>query len=179
MCFTFIVVPKICFAKRKGSLELGSGGGLVGIAVTQGCKLTRMVHVTDQSPMLALMKENIHLNGLEERVAASVFDWGSETPPDLERAFADGAHDKPDIILAADCVYFEPAFPLLKKTLEALVGEKTICYFCFKKRRKADWKFMKMIGKTLVVREIVEDADRDVYTRDGIHLYEISAKKNP
>ena len=42
-----------------------------------------------------------------------------------------------DVILAADCVYFEPAFPLLVKTLTDLVPDKSVeVLFCYKKRRK-------------------------------------------
>ena len=45
---------------------------------------------------------------------------------------------KHDLILAADCVYFEPAFPLLVRTLVDLVPDsKTEVLFCYKKRRKA------------------------------------------
>lgn len=44
---------------------------------------------------------------------------------------------RPDLILAADCVYYEPAFPLLVQTLSDLsVDEKTEVLFCYKKRRK-------------------------------------------
>ncbi|KAF7978323.1 hypothetical protein HWV62_941 [Athelia sp. TMB] len=42
-----------------------------------------------------------------------------------------------DIVLAADCVYYEPAFPLLVQTLSDLVTDaKTEVLFCYKKRRK-------------------------------------------
>jgi predicted nicotinamide N-methyase len=45
---------------------------------------------------------------------------------------------KADLILAADCVYFEPAFPLLVRTLCDLVADQeTEVLFCYKKRRKA------------------------------------------
>jgi len=43
----------------------------------------------------------------------------------------------PDLILAADCVYYEPAFPLLVQTLSELaIDDKTEVLFCYKKRRK-------------------------------------------
>lgn len=45
---------------------------------------------------------------------------------------------KPDIILAADCVYFEPAFPLLVQTLADLSHPTTHILFCYKKRRKVE-----------------------------------------
>lgn len=44
-----------------------------------------------------------------------------------------------DAVLAADCVYFEPAFPLLVQTLGDLAiqdGKKPDFLFCYKKRRK-------------------------------------------
>ena len=40
------------------------------------------------------------------------------------------------MILAADCVYFEPAFPLLVQTLADLTLPTTDVLFCYKKRRK-------------------------------------------
>ena len=40
-------------------------------------------------------------------------------------------------MLAADCVYFEPAFPLLVNTLKDIATDNTDILFCYKKRRKA------------------------------------------
>lgn len=51
------------------------------------------------------MKENVKLNELGN-VKAAVLDWG-------EVALPVGIPPKQDILLLADCVYFEPAFPLL------------------------------------------------------------------
>lgn len=49
---------------------------------------------------------------------------------------------RPDLILAADCVYFEPTFPLLAQTLSDLVvDEKIEVLFCYKKRRKVISRF--------------------------------------
>ena len=42
-----------------------------------------------------------------------------------------------DLILAADCVYFEPAFPLLVTTLVDLTrDQEPEILFCYKNRRK-------------------------------------------
>jgi hypothetical protein len=112
--------------------------------------------------MFDLMKRNISLNGLDARVTASIYDWGTATPSQLP------AH--PDIILAADCVYFEPAFPLLQQTLIDLIGENTVCYFCFKKRRRADLHFMKTAKKMFEVRQVEDDPDREVYSRENLFL---------
>ncbi|KAI9001146.1 putative methyltransferase-domain-containing protein [Trametes punicea] len=109
----------------KNVLELGSGTGLVGLVAA---KLGARVCITDQAPLLGIMKQNVSLNGLESRVSVMELNWGEPIPPDLS---------KPDLVLAADCVYFEPAFPLLVKTLADLVPDRsTEVLFCYKKRRK-------------------------------------------
>ncbi|KAI8934468.1 hypothetical protein NX059_009196 [Plenodomus lindquistii] len=152
----------------KVILELGAGGGLVGLAVAMGCKVQGMLHITDQEPMFDLMKRNVSLNGLNARVMPSIYDWGTPTPSHLP------AH--PDIILAAECVYFEPAFPLLQQTLKDLIGENTVCYFCFKRRRRADLTFMKTARKMLHVEEVSDDPDQDIWSREKLFLYKITRK---
>ncbi len=84
---------------------------------------------------------------------------------------------KPNIILAADCVYFEPAFPLLLATLTdllALCPTATI-YFCFKKRRRADLQLLKKAQKIFQVAEL-EDEDRPVFRREGLFLFAFTNK---
>ncbi|KAF2759816.1 hypothetical protein EJ05DRAFT_509509 [Pseudovirgaria hyperparasitica] len=153
--------------KGKSIVELGAGGGLVGLAVAMGCETDEPVWITDQLPMFALMRRNVELNGLEGRAKAAIYDWGSAVP--------DGLPNSPDVILAADCVYFEPAFPLLQQTLRDLIGENTTCYFCFKKRRRADLQFMKAARKMFNVEE-VEDPDREIYGKQSIFLYKFTKK---
>jgi hypothetical protein len=132
------------------------------LAVALGCKTDTTLHITDQEPMFDLMKSNITLNNLDSRVTATIYDWGTPQPPQLP------VH--PDFILAADCVYFEPAFPLLQHTLKDLIGDKTVCYFCYKKRRRADLQFMKVARKMFDVRMVEDDPDKAVYEREGLFL---------
>jgi len=58
---------------------------------------------------------------------------------------------RPDIVIAADCVYFEPAFPPLVSTLAVLVPpppeRAPEVLFCYKKRRKADKRFFSLLKK--------------------------------
>ncbi|KAK1057031.1 Protein-lysine N-methyltransferase efm6 [Friedmanniomyces endolithicus] len=138
------------------------------LAVAVGCRSTtgtsqQVVHITDQEPMLALMRSNIRLNGLEDRVEACVYDWGAGKRPASVPA-------RPDVVLAADCVYFEPAFPLLLRTLEELIGPETVCYFCFKRRRRADMQFLKAAKKAFVVVDVEDDPERESYGRENIFL---------
>jgi len=79
------------------------------------------------------------------------------------------------VVLAADCVYFEPAFPLLLQTLADLIGPNTVCYFCYKKRRKADMRCIRDLMKKFTVKEVdYESSVQD--RRNTIFLYQITAK---
>ncbi|PMD44220.1 hypothetical protein L207DRAFT_508973 [Hyaloscypha variabilis F] len=151
-------------------LELGAGGGLVGLAVAMGCRVDHSIYVTDQQNMFELMGKNISLNGLESRVKALVLNWGEALPAEVLK-------EKPNVILAADCVYFEPAFPLLLSTLADLLDlcAEAVIYFCFKKRRRADMQFMKSAKKRFVIGEI-KDEDRETFSREGLFLYTFKRK---
>lgn len=86
---------------------------------------------------------------------------------------------KPNVILAGECVYFEPAFPLLMQTLKDLIAlnPDAVIYFCFKKRRRADMQFVKMAKKAFTVEEIF-DEDRPVFSRESLFLFAFTAKRN-
>ncbi|KAJ8116282.1 hypothetical protein OPT61_g2259 [Boeremia exigua] len=155
----------------KTIVELGAGGGLVGLAVAVGCNVTEILHITDQDEMFELMKKNIALNDLSGRVEASIYDWGQPTPANLPQ--------HPDVILAADCVYFEPAFPLLQHTLKDIIGPNTVCYFCFKRRRRADLTFMKTAGKMFDVQEVDDDPDKPVWSKERLFLSKQQNNTNP
>lgn len=140
----------------------------MGLAIARGCEINSPIHITDQQPMFSLMKDNIHLNQLHSNVEASVLNWGDPIP--------DHIPPKPDVILAADCVYFEPAFPLLITTLQDLLGPNSVCYFCFKRRRRADLRFMKMAKKAFQVEEVRDDPNATSYSRENLFLYTLRVK---
>jgi hypothetical protein len=79
---------------------------------------------------------------------------------------------KPNVIIAAECVYFEPAFPLLMQTIKDLLAlnEEAVVYFCFKKRRRADMRFVQMAKRAFAVEEI-PDEDRPVFQRQALFLF--------
>jgi protein N-lysine methyltransferase METTL21A len=145
----------------------------VGLAVARGCDTTKQILITDQLPMLALMQKNIVLNHLGSKVTALVYDWGTPVPTNIPQTFeANQAQWHPDVIFAADCVYFEPAFPLLLRTLSDLLGPETVCYFCFKKRRKADWRFIKQMQKQFNAKPVPYKG-REEDQRKSIYLFEV------
>ncbi|KAJ6123646.1 hypothetical protein N7471_010963 [Penicillium samsonianum] len=153
----------------KTIVELGAGGGLVGLAVARGCHLEQPIYITDQEPMFSLMKSNIQLNNLGPKATAAILNWGEPIPNQIP--------SKPDVIIAADCVYFEPAFPLLITTLQDLLGPNSVCYFCYKRRRRADMRFMKMAKKAFEMEQVHDDPGAEGYNRESIFLYTIRAKR--
>ncbi|KAI1431274.1 putative methyltransferase-domain-containing protein [Xylaria sp. CBS 124048] len=157
----------------KRILELGAGGGLVGLAVARGCDLgenATPLYITDQMEMYSLMQHNIALNEFEGKVEALLLNWGEPLPPAI-------VANPPDVVLAADCVYFEPAFPLLQTTLADLLAlrPEAVVYFCFKKRRRADMQFLKQARRRFCVVE-VEDDERPVWSRQGLFMFAITSK---
>lgn len=82
------------------------------------------------------------------------------------------------MIIAAECVYFEPAFPLLIQTLKDLLqlNEDAVVFVCFKKRRRADMQFIKMAKKAFRVQDL-EDESRPVFQRENLHLFSIRKRE--
>ncbi|PIL36720.1 hypothetical protein GSI_00409 [Ganoderma sinense ZZ0214-1] len=159
------------YITRKGSLkgktvlELGSGTGLVGLVAGH---LGARVWITDQAPLLDIMKRNVILNKLGDRVTVAELNWGEPIPDSIPR---------PDLILAADCVYFEPAFALLVHTLTDLVADSsTDVLFCYKKRRKADKRFFTLLKKSFIWDPVTDDPQRELYSRDAISLLRLLRK---
>lgn len=163
----------------KSVLEIGAGGALVGLAVAAGCQISeeRKIVITDQLPMLSLMKRNISLNSLESKAVGEIFDWGNDVPDKVAQHLMKDkqGHSYADIVLAADCVYFEPAFPLLLTTLKDIVGPATVCYFCFKKRRKADMRFIRDLNKTFDVIDVEYD-EKETDRRSSVFLYKVTKR---
>lgn len=66
----------LCFeADFMNRLELGAGGGLVGLGVAIGCELENEILISDQENMIDLMRKNIELNGLESKAKELVLNW--------------------------------------------------------------------------------------------------------
>ncbi|KAL1741586.1 putative methyltransferase-domain-containing protein [Schizophyllum fasciatum] len=148
----------------RTAVELGAGTGLVGFVAGA---LGASVLITDQAPLLPLMHENTALNApvLEGRVRVAELNWGEPLPEALQGPV--------DLVLAADCVYFEPAFPLLVHTLVALAREDTEVLFCYKKRRKADKRFFNLLKKHFTWSEVLDDPARPVYSQEAISLFRL------
>ncbi|KAJ7179421.1 putative methyltransferase-domain-containing protein [Mycena filopes] len=146
----------------KNILELGSGTGLVGLVAAM---LGGTVTLTDQAPLIRIMRQNVEINKLSHTCTVSELNWGEPIPAEIPR---------PDVILAADCVYFEPAFPLLVQTLWDLANEDTEILFCYKKRRKADKRFFTLLKKKFKWSDVPDDPARTIYSRESISLLRLT-----
>lgn len=131
------------------------------------------------------MDKNILLNKLEDTVYADLLDWGTPLPEfaNPDPSLPDYESRKVDVVLAADCVYLEAAFPLLEKTLLDLTEPKykgdegPLVLMAYKKRRKADARFFKHMRKSFVFEEIKEYPEFEKFRKDSVYLYKIIRKK--
>ncbi|KAL9045942.1 MAG: hypothetical protein Q9214_001105 [Letrouitia sp. 1 TL-2023] len=142
-------------------IELGAGSGLVGLALALASD-SLSVHLTDLPKLVPLLQHNLSINPLRSKADIRVLNWGSPIPDFVIRY--------PEIILAADCCYLESSFPLLLTTMQKLMGLHTICYFCFKKRRRADMDFIRKARKVFDVRTVDDDPNKEAWAREGIHI---------
>ena len=128
------------------------------------------IHVTDGlTTLIDLLRYNIHLNiqNVTSPIAiqAQKLSWGD--PPNIIVPV------NPDVILAADCAYLEESFPLLVRTLEDLMGEQTVLWFCYKKRRKRDRDCIKLIGKSFEVQMV-----RGQWESEGVWLFVVKKRSH-
>ncbi|XP_045168423.2 protein N-lysine methyltransferase METTL21D-like isoform X2 [Mercenaria mercenaria] len=135
----------------KAVVEIGAGTGVVGLmAASYGA----MVTITDLEEFVPLMQLNIDTNKhlCRHPVQAKELKWGSE----LKREFS-----HVDIVLVADCIYYEESLEPLLKTLDDLCGNDTCIYCCYEERTtdnkpELQRKFLHMVEKIFSVKKIPE-----------------------
>lgn len=157
---------------KKKVIEIGSGTGLTGLSLGLCEKRDKdmKIYITDIQELVPLMNKNIHLNHLEDTVIAETLSWGEELP--------EYAKSDVDLILAADCVYLEKAFPLLEKTLIDLTNteKEVLILMSYKKRRKADGQFFRKIKKNFDVIQIENFKDYAFYKKQRVSLFQMKRK---
>ena len=124
------------------------------------------IYLTDGlAALLPLLRQNSELNihqSATSNVAVSshLLPWGEVLTAPLP--------EYPDVILAADCAYFEDSFPLLVQILVTLMGKQSVLWFCYKKRRQRDRDCIKKIGKVFDARMV-----RGEWEKEGVWLYDV------
>ncbi|KAI3647267.1 hypothetical protein MP228_007488 [Amoeboaphelidium protococcarum] len=178
LCYYLENMEVSCISEPVKILELGSGTGVVGMyAYSLYTELCERVILTDLPCAIPLLQQNIDdnfkLNSDSCRLIARELTWGDNIIPNE-------AMDV-DLILISDCVYLESCFEPLLNTLNQLINHnsnvpKPKCIMSYKKRRRADKQFFIKLRKLFSVKQILSNAVYEQAVRDGLYLYEISAK---
>ena len=119
-------------------LELGSGCGLVGIALA---KVQSNCHVllTDLAEAMELLSVNIS-QGLGDlapnsMITEGILDWDDDLPEFVAKA-------QFDLILVSECIYNSDSIPVLVKTLAALVAKSPLALIVVATKARHDSEFI-------------------------------------
>ncbi|XP_045605826.1 protein N-lysine methyltransferase METTL21D isoform X3 [Procambarus clarkii] len=149
-------------------VELGSGTGCVGLtaALLGASKVT----ITDLPQFLPLMRKNIHQNQdiLECVVDARELTWGN-----LEQGAALTA---PDVLVLADCIYYEESLEPLVTTVRSLCRSNTTVIISYEERTTGNKpqlqsRFFELMEENFRKEKIPLKEQHELYRSDDIHLF--------
>jgi predicted nicotinamide N-methyase len=149
-------------------VELGAGTGVVGLVSSAlGARCT----LTDLDRLIPLLEESISLNDHIDRIQARPLHWGD---PDQVESFS---KNPPDLILVADCVYYEASVVPLVVTLETLssfAGCPVLLSYevrdDFEDKREVKEKFFALVKKSFRITEFQTSDCHPEYAADDIKV---------
>ena len=110
----------------KEVLELGSGCGITGIAVSKMAGVQSVIMTDYDLGSLQLISENIQLNGSNDSIrdisTSHYLEWGAPIPPAIQQLPlfpSDGFR----LVVGADLVYSKDVIPALLRTVRSLLHE--------------------------------------------------------
>lgn len=125
-------------------IELGSGCGLVGIALATLRHKCRIL-LTDLPDAMDILDYNILQSkpALESKIEHMVLDWAEPLPSAI-------TEQQYDLILVSECTYNEISIPALVKTLSALVAQSptAVVVLATKVRHFSERVFFDMMSDT-------------------------------
>ncbi|ESP03382.1 hypothetical protein LOTGIDRAFT_237692 [Lottia gigantea] len=151
---------------RKTVIELGAGTGVVSlVAGSLGAKVT----ITDLPEFLPLISLNIQENKalLTGEIKAETLIWGQVSDVMKKTEW--------DLILLADCIYYEESLEPLVRTMVELCGPRTTILCCYEQRDtgnkpELEKQFFELVRKNFEVSKIpLEDQDNEMSSAD-IHI---------
>ncbi|XP_060576625.1 protein N-lysine methyltransferase METTL21D-like [Ruditapes philippinarum] len=156
----------------KNVVEIGAGTGVVGLmAASYGAK----VSITDLDQFVPLMQLNIDTNKqlFQHPVQAKELVWGSEVKTEYQDV---------DILLLADCIYYEESLEPLIKTMDDLCGTDTCIYCCYEERTTDNKpalqrKFLHMVGKLFQIEKIPLHRQDSQFCSEDIHILKLTRIK--
>ncbi|KAG1702479.1 hypothetical protein DVH05_009429 [Phytophthora capsici] len=113
----YVLAHKSEFRGRK-VLELGAGVGFTGLVLACVCRSSRVV-LTDYAPnVMQNLRYNVEINSSKFLcpVQVQTLDWETWQPNEDD--------ERPDVLLAGDCVYDVGAFPPMMHVLQSFLGDE-------------------------------------------------------
>ncbi|TPX60240.1 hypothetical protein PhCBS80983_g01901 [Powellomyces hirtus] len=172
--------PQLLLGARV--LEIGSGTGLVGLAVAMmGAGSTTSVELTDMPIAIPLLDKNTAT--VRQAFAEHAFEvpsmtvspllWGNEADAVSLRSKEE---KPPSHVLISDCFYAPKLYEALNATLSAVCGPETLVWIAYEKRDfSLEMDFWQLFGKTFRFANVPESEQDDMYKSEDIFLFE--AKK--
>ncbi|KAK3576637.1 hypothetical protein CHS0354_023156 [Potamilus streckersoni] len=153
-------------------IELGSGTGAVGLmAGSYGADVT----MTDLPEFIPLIQLNIDTNKnlFVSKVTATALPWGRLQNIDEDY----------DIILLADCIYYDESLEPLVNTVDQLCSDRTIVYCSYEERSTGNKpelqrKFFQLVRQKFNVEEIPHDKQDTHFRSEDIHIMKFRKKCN-
>jgi predicted nicotinamide N-methyase len=147
-------------------IELGSGCGVVGIALAQmlfGCS----VMLTDLAEVNDIMERNLQ-SAPETETRFKVLDWEEELDADVT--------EKPiDLVLVSDCTYNADSLPALVQVLDRLVQSSpdAIVLVSLKRRHESEAVFFDLMRQSafVVLEESTHSLPAPYSEEDRIEMY--------
>jgi len=142
----------------KKIVEVGSGTGLVGTALLL---LGADVTLTDQEPVLELLRGNVEANTDSSKHKYNIQEllWGSETH--LNNILKD--QKTINYVIGSDLIYAKEGIPALVATYEVLLKEaSSIGMLALIRRFKWEETFFELMNKSFETKLVHEDGDIQV-----------------
>lgn len=162
------------FWKEKKVIDLGSGTGVIGIAVallSTGISGTH-VTLTDRAPLQELMNHNAFVlnNIAPSRLAVKELEWGNPLPK------TEGTPEIFDIILLSDVVTkaYRESYPGLIKSLRELSHPETRIILAYELRDAVDRQFFDLLAEAgFSLGKVGDDKLDPDYIAEDIGVFEI------
>ncbi|KAJ2683320.1 Protein-lysine N-methyltransferase efm6 [Coemansia spiralis] len=150
----------------KTVLELGSGTGIVGIALGRLHPQCQVI-LTDKKELIPLLNRNIELNSAMSNTRAQCLDWTLPTALDVV----------PDLIVVSDGIWDKDLHQPLAETLARLAGSETRVLLAYETRKfDEEAEFIAKWSQTFRFRDIKPSEQDPVMQSEDIFMFEGSRK---